>query len=592
MFFASNRPGSLGSTDIYVAYKVGDSWSEPVNLGPGVNTRGREAFPFIHADNTLYFASDGFEDRRGGFDLYYVIPEGSEWTKPVNMGEPFNTGGDDMGLIVDLNKINGYYSTSGMGGAGKDDIFNFHTENGNLDDYLLQNMRVPDRELDLKILVTEKSTGKAMPDASIQVLKYDGNNVIGRDENGNLITVQNQDGEDIISTIPPEKSIDGMSDSKGRFSTQIRPGNYVVIISKKTFQTKQYRLPIVKPGNELTAQLEKSSAYAGKVNWIPTLYNYMTNAPMPGAMMVITDQTSNKQDTMITDANGTVEHYIDPNRKFKIDVFQGGKLVGTTEVNSNGWQPGSTVRQNLSVAPLMPGTKIELPNIYYNFNDATLRPDGKKDLDLVVALMNQHPSLVVELASHTDSRGTHAYNEELSQRRANGVVEYLVTKGIGRNRLTPHGYGESEPRNSCTDGVPCTEQEHARNRRTEIRVLSTLDGGGSMMYVDGQLSGVNRENTEPEKNVNTAPASSNELGAVDPDSYYVVAGVFSQETGAQSRLAELLQLGYGEASIVRFPDSPYFSVCAAHFGSRKEANAIRRKLKRDDKLDAFVKQIQ
>lgn len=590
LFFASNRPGTLGSTDIYVSYKVGASWSEPVNLGAGVNTRGREAFPFIHADNTLYFASDGIPDRRGGYDMYYVIPEGSEWTKPVNMGEPFNTGGDDMGLIVDLNKINGYFSTNGSGGAGKDDIFSFHTENGNLDDFLLQNMRVPDRVLDLKVLVTDKSTGKPIPDANIQMLNYDGSNVIGRDENGNLITVQSVNGEDVISTLPPDEGIEGTSDSKGRYAAEIRSGNYVVIISKKTYQTKQFRLPITKPGNELLAQLEKSSAYAGKVIWIPTLYNYMTNAPMPGAMMVITDKNSGLKDTLITDGNGTVEHYVDPNRKFKIDVYQGGKLVGSSEVESTGWKPGQTVRQNLSVAPLMPGTKLELPNIYYNYNDATLRPDGRKDLDLVVALMKQQPSMMVELASHTDSRGTHQYNQDLSQRRANGVVEYLVTRGVARNRLSPHGYGESELRNNCTDGVGCTEQEHARNRRTEIRIISGVNGGASMMYVDGQVGGVDTYE-EPVSKVNNPPAGG-VYPEVESNTYYVIAGTFRLETGAHTRLAEVQQLGYEDAIIVRFPNVEYYYVCAAKFDTKKAANAVRRKLVREDKMEAIVKVLQ
>ena len=98
LFFASNRPGGLGSTDIYVSYKVGESWSEPVNLGAGVNTKGREAFPFIHADNTLYFASDAMEGGQGGFDMYYAIMDNNQWTKPVNLGSPFNTSGDDFGL--------------------------------------------------------------------------------------------------------------------------------------------------------------------------------------------------------------------------------------------------------------------------------------------------------------------------------------------------------------------------------------------------------------------------------------------------------------------------------------------------------------
>lgn len=592
LFFASNRPGSYGSTDIYVSYKVGDSWSEPANLGPGVNSKGREAFPFIHADNTLYYASDGLPDRKGGFDLFYVIPEGTEWTKPVNMGEPFNTGGDDFGLIVDLNKINGYFTSNGMGGAGQDDIFNFHTENGNLDDYLLQNMRVPDRNLDLKVLVTEKATGKPVQGAEVQVLNYDGNNVIGRDENGNLITMQKVNGEDVISTIPPDKGIDGETDSKGRFSsTEIKPGNYAVIISKKGFQTKQFRLPISKPGNELSAQLEKSTAAAGKVQWNPSLFNYVTNAPMSGSVVVVTNQRTGQKDTLVTDANGMLEHYLDPNTKYTVDVMQGGRVVGSTEVDTHGWKPNTQVNQNLSVAPLAPGTKIELPNIYYNYNDATLRPDARKDLDLVVAIMKQQPSLTVEIASHTDSRGSHYYNQDLSQRRANGVVEYLVTKGIARNRLSPHGYGESEPRNTCTDGVNCTEQEHARNRRTEIRVLSGISPT-AMMYVDGQLSGVDAYQ-DPGPNVNTPPKPAKiAVSNAKDNGFYVIAGSFKLETGAQTRLADLKSHGYKDAEIVQFPGSPYYSVCAQRFGNRKDADAVRRQLESKDKIEAFVKAVQ
>jgi outer membrane protein OmpA-like peptidoglycan-associated protein len=552
-----------------------------------VNTKGREAFPFIHADNTLYYASDGISDRKGGFDMYYVIPEGDEWTKPVNMGEPFNTGGDDMGLIVDLNKINGYFSSNGNGGAGQDEIISFHTENGNLDDYLLQNMRVPDRVLDFKLLVTEKATRKPIQDASIQILNYEGNNVIGRDENGNLITVQNQNGEDVISTLPPDKGIDGETDSKGRFATDIRPGNYAVIISKKGYQTKQFRLPISKPGNELTAQLEKGPCAA---LWTPSLFNYMTNAPMSGAMLIVTNQTNGKKDTLITDANGMVEHCLEANTKYKVDVMQGGKLVGSSEVDTHGWKPNQAVMQNLSLAPLMPGAKLELPNIYYNYNDATLRPDARKDLDLVVALMKQQPTMMVELASHTDARGTHKYNEELSQRRANGVVEYLVTKGIARNRLAPHGYGESEPRNTCSDGTICTEQEHARNRRTEVRILSGIQGGSSMMYVDGQVGGV-EVNEDPERKVNEGPGKVT-VNKVISNAFYVIAGSFKLETGAHTRLAELKQLGYSNAEIVRFPGSPYYSVCVERFNSKKAADTVRRKLEQTDNMEAFVKAVQ
>jgi outer membrane protein OmpA-like peptidoglycan-associated protein len=576
LFFSSNREGGFGGMDIYVSYKVGDSWSEPVNLGSGVNTKGNELFPFIHADNTLFFASNGIENGKGGLDLYYVIPDGTEWTKPVNMGEPFNSQGDDFALIIDLNKINGYFSSNGNGGAGQDDILAFKTENGNLDDYLLQHKLVPDRLLDLKVSVTEKGTTNTIGDAEIQVMNYDGNNVIGRDENGNLITVQNQNGQDVISTIPPEKGIEGKSDSKGRFSTEVKPGNYAIIISKSGYQTKQFRLPISKQGNELTAQLEKLLVTDGKVPWNPSLFNDMTNMPMSGAMMVVTNLKTGKKDTLITDGNGMVEGYLEANSKYKVEVMQGGKLVGSSEVDTNGWKPNQPVKQNLSLTPLMTGSKIELPNIYYNYNDATLRPDARKDLDLLVVLMNQQPAMMVELASHTDSRGSSKYNEELSQRRANGVVEYMVSKGIQKSRLTPHGYGENEPRNGCVDGVVCNEKQYARNRRTEVRIL----GGSPVAAVD---PGTGKVNTPPGKiTVSTATSGA----------FYVVAGSYLREEGAKIRQAELKGWGFPAAEIVRFPNSTYFNVSVNRYANREEATVAKKKLERENKLVVFLKYVQ
>lgn len=598
LFFASNRPGGFGGMDLYVSYRVGDSWSEPVNLGGGVNTKGNEAFPFIHADNTLYYASDGMEGK-GGFDLYYVIPEGSEWTKPVNMGDPFNSAGDDFGLIVDLNKINGYYSSNGQVTKGGDDILSFHVENGNLDDYLLQNQRVPDRDLDLKVTVIDKLTGAPIGNADVRVLNYDANTVIGRDEDGNLITIQKVNGQDVMLALPPDKGIAGESDNLGTFSTEVKPGNFVVIVSKEFYQTKQLRLAISKPGNEITAALEKAPT-SGKVRWNASVFNYVTNAPLAGAMLVLSNQTTGSKDTVIADANGLIDHYLEPTTKYKVDLFQANRLIGSTDINTAGWSlPNQIMMQNFSVAPLMPGTVIELPNIYYNFNDATLRPDARKDLDLLVSLLKQQPTITIELASHTDCRGSSKYNQDLSQRRANGVVEYLISKGINRSRLNPVGYGESEPRNRCRDGVSCTEQEHARNRRTEVRILTGVQGA-SMVYVDGQASvnsdeaaNPNTPNTATKPNVNTAPpttASTVTVTSGDTDQYYVIAGSFLEEPRANTQLQKLVAAGHPETQILRFPNSPYNSVCVSVFNSRREADALKRQLERE-KFDVFVRAV-
>ena len=111
--------------------------------------------------------------------------------------------------------------------------------------------------------------------------------------------------------------------------------------------------------------------------------------------------------------------------------------------------------------------------IYYELNSARLTEASKKVVeDKIYKLMKAKPLINVEISSHTDSRASKDYNMELSQRRAESVVNYLVSKGIARSRLVARGYGESQPVNKCIDGVPCSEEEHAKNRRTEFRVIS------------------------------------------------------------------------------------------------------------------------
>lgn len=111
--------------------------------------------------------------------------------------------------------------------------------------------------------------------------------------------------------------------------------------------------------------------------------------------------------------------------------------------------------------------------IYYEFNSARLTEDSKRVVEeKIFKLMKAKPLISVEISSHTDSRATDEYNLDLSQRRAQSVVDYLASKGIERRRLVARGFGESQPVNTCIDGVPCSEEEHAKNRRTEFRVIS------------------------------------------------------------------------------------------------------------------------
>ncbi len=151
----------------------------------------------------------------------------------------------------------------------------------------------------------------------------------------------------------------------------------------------------------------------------------------------------------------------------KFSYYPDTASVGVKESNN----PDS-VRVALYLDPLFEkGKTFRLKNIHYDFDKDNIRPDAAKILDELVLTLHENPTLKIELASHTDSRGTVAYNEDLSQRRAQSAVNYLVSRGISRKRMVAKGYGESRLLNRCSDGVECSEEDHQANRRTEFTVL-------------------------------------------------------------------------------------------------------------------------
>lgn len=135
LYFASDMPGGYGNPgedvektkDLYVVNFVrrGRTWSDPVNLGPTINTRGNEVFPYIHEDGTLYFSSDGHPGF-GGLDIFSTTGSGQEWEAPKNLLGPFNSHHDDFGIIIESDKMSGYFSSNRL--KGDDDIYYFYIE--------------------------------------------------------------------------------------------------------------------------------------------------------------------------------------------------------------------------------------------------------------------------------------------------------------------------------------------------------------------------------------------------------------------------------------------------------------------------------
>ena len=114
---------------------------------------------------------------------------------------------------------------------------------------------------------------------------------------------------------------------------------------------------------------------------------------------------------------------------------------------------------------------LSLRHIYFDLDKSYIRKDAKVELEKIVEVLTQNPTIKIEIGSHTDSRQSKQYNQALSQRRAKSTLEYLVKRGIAKSRLTAKGYGETQLVNQCADGVKCSEAEHQLNRRSTFVII-------------------------------------------------------------------------------------------------------------------------
>lgn len=173
-----------------------------------------------------------------------------------------------------------------------------------------------------------------------------------------------------------------------------------------------------------------------------------------------------------TDGSGTFEFVLDRDRQYMV-LGQKEKYHGDSAgVSTMGITMSDTLEVALLLEPIFEvGRTFELENIYYDFDKHNIRPDAAAVLDELVRTLRDNPTLRIELSSHTDSRGSDAYNMALSQRRAQSAVDYLVSRGIARDRMVARGYGETRLVNGCGNGTPCSREDHQANRRTEVTVL-------------------------------------------------------------------------------------------------------------------------
>lgn len=140
--------------------------------------------------------------------------------------------------------------------------------------------------------------------------------------------------------------------------------------------------------------------------------------------------------------------------------------TASMEKSQNG--PKTIVLNMTPIKPIITEREVILQAIYFEYNKSNITAEGAEELDKLVKVMNEYPNMVIDAKSHTDNRGADNYNLRLSDRRAKSTVQYIVSKGIAKNRITGSGMGETQPKVPCTE---CTEEEHAQNRRSEFLII-------------------------------------------------------------------------------------------------------------------------
>ena len=203
-----------------------------------------------------------------------------------------------------------------------------------------------------------------------------------------------------------------------------------------------------------------------------------TKAVIANAKVILSDKVMKEvgKDQSKTDGTFTFEkvncndsHYYLRGEKEKYETAEVNVTVGKDEVVYEIFlNPREVaIKKGMDLAKV-----FEIKEIKFDYNKADIRPDAAVELTKIVEVMREYPKMKIDIRSHTDSRGADSYNLKLSDRRAKATLEWIVKQGIDRKRLKAKGYGETRLVNGCSNGVPCTEEEHQENRRSEFIVVA------------------------------------------------------------------------------------------------------------------------
>ena len=508
LYFASDRPGGLGGSDIYVSTlnKKGD-WDEPVNLGDKVNTKFDEKSPYIHYDgNTLFFSSGGHQTI-GGCDIFKTIRSGNNWSLPENMGFT-NTTRDDMSFVLNASGECGYFSSSRNNPYGIHSIMKVGYKDpipltlvkgtvkaGNPAKPVKVDIKVYDKSTQQQIkyvYAPDPETGKYLmifPPAKNYQLVISTPNFMPQLINIHIpyqnyfyelyqeitltpITLNNKEiGEevtvnnvfyDIYKTAEADSITQNLDVQQPQYYEHLLELVENIIQTSDTISKLSYN-------NAPDNKKELSKNTDALLNMIEDAIN--TNDPVTLSIL----DANTKQKDKVAETHFYTDGIKSKSATMQIigkDTFYTAEPIDLSRFDIHTQNGGKASRQD---SPNMALFKISQPNqrktihthtIYYNIDDSDLSAEAKKSLQPIIELLIDNPSIGAEINGYADTRGEQSHNLNLSQKRAQNVLKYLLDKNVDGRKVITQGHGES-----TEHGIYDSKTRDMNYRRVEINLF-------------------------------------------------------------------------------------------------------------------------
>ncbi len=417
--------GNIGNGDIFVCHLDGDTWSEPDDLPRTINTKYQEASASFSPDgNTMYFVSNRQDLNFGKRDIYMSKKnKKGEWDEAVNLGNVVNSPESEMGVFMHPDGRTLYFSSRGHNTMGGYDVFKTYFNDSTWTEP--QNLGYPINTPDDDVFFVMTASGRKAYYSSIRE--------------------------------------DGLGDRDIYSITYLSP-ELIVLSNEDNLLAGTAESTI---REEDTKDVETMTNIARLTLLSGTITDSKTSKPI-GATIEIVDNEKNEVVSEFASNSKTGNYLVSlpAGKNYGIAVKANGYLFHSEHINIPKTSDYQEITNNIKLHKIEVGAKIILKNIFFETGKSEINLKYDAELKRLVKVMNENPTIQIEISGHTDNVGSYASNKALSKARAKAVVDYLILHGIEPKRLTYKGYSYDKP--IATND---TEEGRQKNRRVEFVII-------------------------------------------------------------------------------------------------------------------------